>query len=201
MDMNAVIKRMTDRMTALGVRPQTVSLAATGKSDTIRNWLRKHENGDQFSMRQDNLEAVAKALDVSLAWLLTGSDDGSPDATGFREETTPFTPKPNELQAVRALFGQLARHPQTGTRVQMDLPGLGLFVGDVVVMDLGREPQPGDLALVTVEDGSRNGRTIIRRYFPPYLLAMSPENDAPPMREDQPGVRLRYPIIGTIRGI
>lgn len=196
-----VITRIVERMAELGVKPQAVSKSATGKTDTIRNWLRKQAEGAPFSMRQDNLEAVARALGVSLAWLLTGSETGFEKVDSFQEETAAFTPKPNEIQAIRSLYSSKAKHPQTGRRSQVDLPGLGIANGDLIVIDLGREPAAGDLVLVTVLDGSTHGSTVVRRYFPPYLFANSASIDNPPMKDDQSGVTVRYPVIGLVRGI
>lgn len=200
MNTNEVLTRIEQRMTELGVKPQTVSLTATGSPDTIRNWFRKMRKGDRFSMRQDTLEAVARALDMPIQWLTHGDEDAMP-AHGMAEETVPFTPKPNEVQAVKSLYASTARHAQTARRAQIDLPGLGIAAGDIIVTDLGREASFGDLVLVTVEDETTAATTLIRRYFAPHLLAMSISDKEKPLRDDDPAVTIRYPVIGLIRGL
>lgn len=195
----AIVARIKERLKETGQSAAAVSIEAGGSKDLIRNWLRGVEEGKRFKIQQDNLEAVANSLGVSYTWLVYGSDAGA-DARGMSEELASFSPKPHQVDAVRALFADTARHAQVMLRLALDLPGLGLATGDTVVTDLSREPAPGDLVAAHV---NRDGavRTVIRRFLPPYLLACDQTHDREPLRADDPSVTLRYPIIGLIRGL
>lgn len=201
MDNRAVIGRLNQRMKELEISPSAVSKIATGSPDTIRNWLRSQEAGKQFTMDHKNLESVARAVGVTLSWLVNGHDGGDAHLKGLAEETSAYVPKASESNAAKSLFSNVSRHPQIGCRVQVPMPGLGLAVGDLLVMDLGREAVTGELVLVTVTEDNGQDRTVVRRIFPPYLLAHTMDMDDPPMNMDGPGVTVRYPVVGLIRGL
>lgn len=68
--------------------------------------------------------------------------------------------------------------------------------------DLARLPQPGELALVTItEDDTASAATMVCRYLPPFLTGGSMTDETQPLRVDRPGVTVRYPIIGALRGL
>ncbi len=200
MNNSDIIERLRARMAELGVKPQTVSMQATNSTDTVRNWLRHHDEGKRFTMRPDKLAAVADALGVTYSWLLFGSDEASDATPGMAEPTSAYSARPNEGQAVRALYAGTARTPQIVRRMLVDMPAFQLSAGDLLVADLGREAQPGELVLVWIEDGRNGGTTEIRRFLPPYLLSASHNFQDAPLRTDSPEAIVRYPVIGVIRG-
>lgn len=201
MDNGALLKRIEERAAELGKSIRAVSKEATGSDDTIRNWQRKLKTGETFSMRHASLQAVANALSVDLQWLQTGEFEIlGLEGTGFEEETREFTPKQQHTDAVRALFGDKAKKAEIARRMVINMPGLGLAEGDLVVCDLGRDPEHGETVLVHVQDGRANGSTLIRRWFSPWLLAFDPNIDSDPLQEGEMGVTIRYPVVGSIRG-
>ncbi|MEM7303737.1 MAG: hypothetical protein AAF468_21875 [Pseudomonadota bacterium] len=93
--------------------------------------------------------------------------------------------------AVRALIG--TRNACDPWRiVNGDLEGIGLYPGDILVVDLNAQPQAGDIVCAQLyEPGS--AKTVFRLYEPPYLLSQSTDP------------KLRRPVVvdntnATIRG-
>lgn len=82
-DVVARIKAVIDADKAAGgkLSERAVSMAATGSTDTIRNWRRAFEAGKDSGATTPKVEAVAEALGVSPTWLLTGegAEDEFPD--------------------------------------------------------------------------------------------------------------------------
>jgi len=126
-------------------------------------------------------------------------------AAGFAEAATPFEfqeydTKPDDPQRTwRALFGNRAATPAS-FRLLGDHHGFGLSSGDILICDLARVPRPGELALVSIidEEGA-SSLTRLCRYLPPYLT--SSDFSEAPLRIDQPGVTVRCPVIGSVRGL
>lgn len=126
---------------------------------------------------------------------------------GMAEAATPYTFKafdvdPDATQpALRAIFGNAAATPAT-YQLGIDLPAFALVAGDILLVDLSRLPEPGELALVThFDEDSASSKTTINRYFPPYLQSGDLNPTRPPVRVDQAGVTVRHPVIGSMRGI
>lgn len=206
MEMKAVLDRITARREALGMSEAALS-AQAGSRDLIRNWRRALDKGQDINARHDSLEAIARALNVTVAWLTTDAADRPAQAAGMAETAAPYTiaPQavaPDDPQAIlRALWGRVATTPAT-FRLAAALPAFGLGAGDVLVADLARLPQPGELALVTMtEDDTASAATMVCRYLPPFLTGGSMTDETQPLRVDRPGVTVRYPIIGALRGL
>jgi transcriptional regulator with XRE-family HTH domain len=209
MDMKAILDRITARRTALGLSETGLSLQA-GSRDLIRNWRRALERDQDISARHDSLDAIAKALKVSTAWLVGEAEPAAPTPAappGMAEPAEPFTFAPQPVRDsdpqgfLRAIWGRAVTTPAT-YRLAAALPAFALGVGDVLIADLGRLPQPGELALVTIiNEATATSITTVRRYLPPYLAGGASDADNPPLRIDQPGVTVRYPIVGALRGL
>lgn len=125
---------------------------------------------------------------------------------GFAESASPFsfqehpTQRDDPQRHWRALFGPAASTPASFV-LHSSHPAFGLLRGDVLICDLARAPRPGELALITIaDDDAATSATTLRRYLPPYLMP-GDMNDAPTLRMDDPGVTVRYPVIGSVRGI
>jgi transcriptional regulator with XRE-family HTH domain len=67
-----ILLRIDQRQAELGLTDRALSVKATGSTDLIRNWRRTAADGKTASANHASLEKVAKALDVSLDWLLDG---------------------------------------------------------------------------------------------------------------------------------
>ena len=126
---------------------------------------------------------------------------------GFSDAATPFTFQEQPVTVgssqptLRAIFGNSAQTPAT-YRIEVDLPAFGLIAGDVIIVDLGRLPTPGELAIVSLfDDDSASSTTSLHRFLPPYLQSGTINPSDALLRIDQPGVTVRYPVIGSLRGV
>lgn len=210
MNLAAVLDRLTVRREELGISESALS-AQAGSRDLIRNWRRALQAGREIGVRHESVVALAKALQVSPAWLVEGERQRGPvnqaiTASGFSDEAAPFafqstspsTGDPNVSWST--LVGTRATTPAT-YRLALNLPGFALLADDVLLIDLSRLPSPGEIALVTIiDETSADSITLVRRYLPPYLLCGAIDQSAKVLRVDQPGVTVRYPVIGSIRG-
>jgi hypothetical protein len=141
--------------------------------------------------------------------MLTGESSSADQRSklGLHEEATLYDFQPHPIPdedpqgAIRAIFGPRALTPAT-YRVTEPLPAFDLDPGDVLICDMARLPNPGELALVSrFEDGLDDQTTEVRRYLPPYLLSGNNSSNPDIIRIDAPGVVVRFPVIGSIRGL
>jgi hypothetical protein len=209
MQMQAILDRITARLTELGLTESAVS-AKGGSRDLIRNWRRALEKGHAINARHDSLGKIAAALHVSEEWLIHGKGSVTakrPPTPGLAEAATPFTLHTHASRAddpqgaLRAIFGKTATSPAL-FRINTDLPGFELAKGDVVLTDLARLPAAGEIALVQITDEeTASATTMVCRYLPPFLVAGGIGTQVQTIRIDDPGVTVRYPVVGSIRGI
>ena len=71
-----LIKRLTERMEAMGKSPRSLSLAVSKSPDTVRDILR----GRTETPRASTMAAIAAELEVSSEWLLGLDDSPAPKA-------------------------------------------------------------------------------------------------------------------------
>lgn len=205
--MKAILDRITARIADLGTTDRAISLRATGSPDTIRNWQRSLRDGKTPNPQTAKLNAIIEALGLDLS-----NPDDQPEirtaaAYGLSESAVPYTftahatDSSDPQASLRAIWGTACTTPAT-YRLATAMPAFGLAAGDVLVADLARLPRPGELALVTIADESdASATTVVRRYLPPYLAAGTLDTENSPLRVDHPGVTVRYPVVGTIRGL
>lgn len=74
-----VLNRVEERLEALGMSAQAASIAAGLSKDAIRNMRRAANKGDRSGVSTKTINALAKALETTPGWLMTG--DGSPNDT------------------------------------------------------------------------------------------------------------------------
>lgn len=189
----------------------SLSRMATGSNDTVRNWLRARDAGRKVGATLETVKKVAAAMGVSSDWLVS-SEDGldpapTPPAPGFHEEATPYEPPPqSQSPSQSSTPGSTAvtwpgRHPSITHRASMALPDFGIMPGDLIVCDLSRDPDPGEVVVVTVVDQQlARSVTIIRRFAPPHLIGGSGAARADILTIDQPDLGHLHPMIGLIRG-
>jgi SOS-response transcriptional repressor LexA len=77
MDLEDVLTRIENRLTALGLSAHAASLAAR-KPDAIRNLKRAVKSGDRRGVTTETLSALAPVLQTTAAWLLSGARESSP---------------------------------------------------------------------------------------------------------------------------
>lgn len=211
MQMQAILDRIALRREELGLSEAAVAQKG-GSRDLIRNWRRALDKGQAINARYDSLTSIAAALHVSIDWLMHGTGEAATPpqdakATGMAEPVTPFTFTPNATRAddpqgaLRAIFGKTATTPGL-FRIHKNLPAFELASGDVVLADLARLPEPGEIALVSVTDEeTAASTTMVCRYLPPYLTMGKIGPSVPMLRIDDPRVTVRHPVVGSIRGI
>lgn len=212
MNISDILARIDARRAEIGMSERNLAVVA-GSADTIRNWRRAARDGRQISPRLATLEALAAELRVSVDYLTSPSTEPvtprNPEkpTRGFREGAVPFevrataTPDDAPDHLLRQIFGAKARTPSS-LKLLVDLPAFGLLANDVVVIDLARLPEPGELALVTIaDDGTGTSASGVFRYLPPFLAAGDARQASDLLRLDQPGVTARAAVIGSIRGI
>jgi transcriptional regulator with XRE-family HTH domain len=180
-------------------------LQIANRSGVSYDQLKKLLQKPTATTNVDSAVKVAAAFGVGLDEFLDGKIGTAPpppepaQKSGFSEESVAFQSRPDQTSAVRALFCPSASHPQILSRQLVNLPGLGFLRGDLAVVDLGREAHSGDLVSVSITEGTRTS-TVLRRYLAPLLLACDAALDNPPLRDDDPSVAIRYPVIGLVRG-
>jgi hypothetical protein len=106
-----------------------------------------------------------------------GGDPSAPATfRGLAEDAVPFEPKgadPELVAGIKALIGG-RRAADPWTMKSRALEQRGFLPGDIVIVDLGRRPEAGDLVCAQVYDWRRAAaETVMRLYEPPYLVAPS----------------------------
>jgi hypothetical protein len=105
-----------------------------------------------------------------------GDPSAGPAFRGLAEDAVPFEAKdadPEILAAIKALIGG-RRAADPWTIRSRALEQRGYLRGDIVIVDLGRRPEAGDLVCAQVYDWRRAAaETVMRLYEPPYLVAPS----------------------------
>jgi phage repressor protein C with HTH and peptisase S24 domain len=152
--------RIQQRLDALGLSERAASIAATGSDGTIRMIrLGKSENP-----RGDTLRKIARVLQVSEQWLLTGEGPSAPSTprSEIRPAEVPYTPP-----------GTLPRDlPVLGTVAGAEL-GKGAFQLTNDVVDYVRRP-PG---LIGAKDAYAlyvEGESMVPRFEPGELVFVHP---------------------------
>ncbi len=182
------------------LKPAAVSRQAGLDISTVRKLL----DGSSRNPTRQTTERVAAALGRSVASIVAGDVAApAPDKpTAFAESAAPFDfarsidPSVNAGSVLRALFPAL-RTPEV-YRCMLRLPAFGLERGDLLVMDMSRSPDPGEIALVTIFESDRSVSQI-RRFMPPFLPPGDPADPDQTFRADAEGVAVRYPVVGIIR--
>ena len=183
-----LVARLHQRMAEMDVKARHVSMAATGKPDTVRNILR----GRAPSI--ERLLAVADYLGVTVAWL-TGADDTPPpgkrpipdNARPALDVTLPNRhDMPRDVPvlgtAAGAVTGAMQLEPDNVVDYVRRPPGIAdaknvyaiyvvgesmeprYFAGDLVYVHPDRAPRVGDFVIVQTRDHEHDTtKTYIKR--------------------------------------
>jgi hypothetical protein len=95
---------------------------------------------------------------------------------GFHEEAVPFDAKSADPELSAALKALIAgrKNAVPWTIRTRSLERVGFMPGDIVIVDLNRQPESGDVVCAQVYDWRRgSAETVMRLYEPPYLVAAS----------------------------
>lgn len=191
--------RLRELRIRAGLSARELSLKAGLSQSTVNDIERKPDTSPRLS----SVEALAQTLGVSLAYLAEGRTDNE-GPPGMRESDAapwrlppPSGQRPDLADPQRRLPQLLAPRGRTLETYSLshDMPGFGLYSGDVLVIDLKTPPEAGDLVLATVVDLSTgSGSTVLRRFLPPYLISGDPTLDRVPLVVDN----ARTSILGRI---
>lgn len=118
--------------------------------------------------------------------------------SGFSEsEAEIYEPSVTGRAVIDALadLGTRPRHRQ-GYRLRRDFMGFGYLRGDVLMIDMGAEPQYGDMVIATLSDPTTDAHsTVVRRYLGDWLAEDSPAAPLLKVADDQ-----TFGILGVVRG-
>jgi len=119
-----------------------------------------------------NITKLEKYSGIKLSAVVDTPSASGP--RGLAEDAVPFdagSADPAVSAAIRALIGGRQDADSRTVRTRA-LEGLGYLPGDIVIVDRGRKPAPGDVVCAQVYDsGRREPETVMRVYQPPVLLA------------------------------
>jgi hypothetical protein len=209
MQLSDILPKIAARIAELDTSERAISIAATGSPDTIRNWRRNVEAGRPGGATISKLTAVAEALGIPANELIGEEAADLTDLIqpGFSEATVqPFDfqeqpiPENEPRPALRRIFGADPR--ALGEHwLSRSIPAFGLNAGDVVVVDLGRAPLPGELCTATRETSVDQQVMIIGRFFGDWLDLGGTGLRTTPLRCHATDVIIRNPVVGILRGL
>jgi hypothetical protein len=84
-------------------------------------------------------------------------------------------------------------------KVSRAIPGLGLFEGDILIVDQRRLPEPGDIALANARDKNGHMTTVIGRFLPPMIVTADTLTKGKTYNTETDDIALYHPIIATYR--
>lgn len=206
------IEKIRKNIAALMLDKGTNESAVAKKAALGHTAVRDILTGKSNNPTQGTLIKIASALEVDVAEL-TGQPVAmiptrtATPAGGLSEAAAPYAFRPHSVSQgsnqnpLNSIFGPALSNPAT-FRVSTHQLSFGYLPGDILIADISRLPSTGDICLVTVADDTRaTSTTHLRRYLPPFLAAGDPADPDQLLRVDSPGVTVRYPVVGMIRGI
>lgn len=200
-------KNLADLIAQKGTNESAVAKKAGMGHTAVRDIL----SGKSASPKYGTLAKIAAVLEVDVQ-AITGQPAfmirrAPVTASEMAESAEPFAfhpypvPQGSNQSSLHSIFGPSLSNPAT-YRVSTHQAAFGYLPGDILVADISRLPVPGDICLVTLaDDTTATATTHLRRYLPPFLAAGDPADQDQLLRVDGPGVTVRYPIVGMIRGI
>lgn len=206
------IEKIRENISALMQDKGTNESALAKRAMLGHTAVRDILSGKSNNPTQGTLAKIAAALEVEVA-ALTGQPvtmlhiRGRSETLGLSESAVPYSFRPHVVaqgsnqNPLNSIFGSDLANPAT-YRVSTHQISFGYLPGDILVADISRLPSTGDICLVTVfDDSNATSTTHLRRYLPPFLAAGDPADANQLLRVDSPGVTVRHPIVGMIRGI
>ena len=202
-DLTPFAERLRAIMDARGLKPAPLGRDAGVGIDYIRDVLR----GRVRRPSGEKLKKLADYLEMSVDTLL---DEDAPveiaAQPSFAEaDATPWQPaaaskSADGLAQLVQLIAPKARTPSL-MRARQTLLSFGIFAGDILVVDASPDSaRPCDLVLVNhVDFETGSGRTLIRRYFPPYLASPEGSGEAPLLADGHQNVIMGR-VAGVVRG-
>lgn len=168
-----IVTRIETRLTDLGMSASEASRLSGMSKDAIRNIQRNAATGTEKGVSTRTIIALAKVLQSSPSWLLTGEEDAEPALerslpvyglaagslaghTVMTSEPIEFAPCPPALTRVRDAYALMV----TGSSMQPRY-----FAGDFIFIHPHRPVRPGDHAVIQVRRyATAETETWIKRY-------------------------------------
>lgn len=206
------IDKIRQNISTLMLDKGTNETALAKKASLGHTAVRDILSGKSNNPTHGTLAKIATALEVDVA-ALTGQKIAmipvlaAKDKGGMSESAAPYVFRPHPVaqgsnqNPLNSIFGTDLTNPAT-FRVNTHQISFGYLPGDILVADISRLPAVGDICIVSVfDDSNASSVTHLRRYLPPFLAAGDPADPNQLLRVDSPGVTVRHPIVGMIRGI
>lgn len=169
MDFKAILSRIEAQVAEQGTTARAVSLKAGMSGDAIRNWQRSLRSTGRISgMNARSIAQVAKALNVTTEWLVSGGDSEpaqaprafrEPDVAPLRQDTPTLE---SSLLAAAPLLAKGARHIQIFVS-HSDFPGFAILRGDLLVIGTPHRQRDGDLVVATLANLDNGESTTVLR--------------------------------------
>ena len=161
------LKRVLKHM---GMKPTPLAAAAKVPASSLSRLLKEDSTS---TLHARTLSKLEKFSGILLSAVIDTSS--APVPSGLSEDAVPFdaeSAEPAVSAAIRALVGS-REHADSRTIRSRALEGLGYLPGDIVIVDLRRNPVPGDVVCAQVYELERTEQpeTVMRIYRPPVLVA------------------------------
>lgn len=188
----ATLDRIEQRLTERGLSPRQASIQSGNSADLIRNWQRARLEGREFPGKIQGVASLAGVLGVTVDWLLHGDDT----PTDLAEPTVPYTPRSIKSgESLEAYLAPATLHRMT-LRIGKGDTALGVFPGDLVIIDAHGQPETGQIVLANIADDYGHAQTRVMRYAPPFLVSGNPVEPPVPIHH----ARVQGAIVALARG-
>jgi hypothetical protein len=158
-------------MDELRMKQTPLAKAAGVQPSSLSRVLKEDSTGTLHARTVTRLE---KYSGIKLSAVVDASSTSGP--RGLAEDAVPFdagSADPAVSVAIRALIGGCEDADSRTIRTRA-LECLGYLPGDIVIIDRGRKPAPGDVVRAQVyELGRSEPETVMRIYEPPVLVGAS----------------------------
>lgn len=186
-----------------GIKPtplaKTLGVAAT-------TLTRKLNDPDDTAILSDLIvRRIADHLKVQVPNFLDDDLPAVHSRRGFAEtDATPYLPEPGLDGDLIQIIHRMTDRPGVDPwRMRgRALECMAYLPGDIMLVDLNAEAQPGDIVCAQVYDWTdhSNSRTVFRVYTPPFLVAAGPgEAYRAPFLVDNSNVVIKGVVIASLR--
>ena len=149
------------------MKPTPLAEAAGFSASSLSRVLKEDSTG---TLHARNITKLEKYSGISFS---AGDAPAPSGLRGLSEDAVPFDAEsadPAVSAAIKALIGSRGGVDSCTIRTRA-LECLGYLPGDIVIVDLDRQPEPGDVVRAEVYVlGRREPETVMRIYAPPVLV-------------------------------
>lgn len=199
------LDNLSRRIRAVREALRLTVIEAAAKSKVSRTSFHLWERGTIKMPNRDNLGHFAKAADISLDWLLTGSGDKPAVLTGARRGDA-HSAGDRDNEPIPEISGSMAAHATA-----IDLTARAHWTIPADVLQLGFNADPGDLVMqrvVTSDDVLGKGEYILidtrrNRVDEPGIYLLAGRDGLPAERIHNPSVAETEgrAVLGRIMGV